>query len=129
MRKILLLMMLLTMTFQACHGKADREQQVPKDTITTFILPQIPVMFTEPGQRLDFFLQHYWDNINLADTNYVHHPEITEQAWADYVNLLPQLGQPAKVDAYLKALMRKARLNGIRRHGRRRPEQIGARGS
>ena len=59
-----------------------------RDTIQYFILPSVPPMLTSPEQRADFLVKHYWDNINFADTNYVHHPEVTEQAWADYCDLL-----------------------------------------
>ena len=45
-------------------------------------------MLTAPEQRADFLVKHYWDNVNFADTNYIHHPEVTEQAWADYCDLL-----------------------------------------
>ena len=51
-------------------------------------MPAIPQMMTAPEQRADFLAKHYWDNVNFADTNYIHHPEVTEQAWADYCDLL-----------------------------------------
>ncbi|WP_300700139.1 DUF5106 domain-containing protein [Bacteroides sp.] len=65
-------------------SKAD----VPTDTITVFTLPAIPPMLNTPELRADFLVRHYWENINFADTNYVHHPEITEQAWVDYIDIL-----------------------------------------
>lgn len=45
-------------------------------------------MLNTPELRADFLIRHYWDNVNFADTNYIHHPDITEQAWADYCDIL-----------------------------------------
>ena len=61
---------------------------IPQDSIKTFTLPAIPVMLNTPELRADFLVRHYWDNVNFADTNYIHHPDITEQAWADYCDIL-----------------------------------------
>ena len=41
-----------------------------------------------PEQRAEFLVKHYWDNVNFADTNYIHHPEIPEQARVDYCDIL-----------------------------------------
>ncbi|WP_291529013.1 DUF5106 domain-containing protein [Bacteroides sp. UBA939] len=58
------------------------------DTLKRFTLPSIPTVLNTPELRSDFLVRHYWDNVNFADTNYIHHPEITEQAWVDYVDIL-----------------------------------------
>lgn len=58
-----------------------------QDTIKAISLPAIPQILAAPEQRADFLVRHYWDNVNFADTNYIHHPEITEQAWVDYCDL------------------------------------------
>lgn len=103
---ILLLLCLCT----ACgNSKANSASQdgVPADTITVFTLPPIPPMLNTPELRADFLVRHYWDNVNMADTNYVHHPDITEQAWVDYIDVLKIV--PAKTaDAAIKDLFVKA---------------------
>lgn len=84
-------------------SKAD----VPTDTITVFTLPSIPTMLNTPELRADFLVRHYWENINFADTNYVHHPEVTEQAWVDYIDILKIV--PAKTaDAAIKDVFTQA---------------------
>lgn len=71
------------------NGNASNQTtDMPQDTITAFTLPSIPNMLNTPELRADFLVKHYWDQVNFADTNYIHHPEITEQAWADYCDLL-----------------------------------------
>ena len=70
------------------NASSQSKSETPQDTIKSFTLPTIPPMLTAPEQRADFLVKHYWDNVNFADTNYIHHPEVTEQAWADYCDLL-----------------------------------------
>lgn len=79
------------------HGKvsqqnnesgAEPEQNVNSDTFQAAILPEIPSILTTPDQRAEFMVEHYWDKSDFADTCYLTHEDITEQAWADYVNLL-----------------------------------------
>lgn len=75
--------------FSCKNGKSSSQvSYIPQDTLTAFYLPAIPAMLNTPELRADFLVKHYWDNVNFADTNYIHHPDITEQAWADYCDLL-----------------------------------------
>lgn len=69
-------------------GASNQESSIPQDTVKAIKMPVIPAMITDVEQRADFLVRHYWDNVNFADTNYIHHPEITEQAWVDYCDLL-----------------------------------------
>jgi len=39
----------------------------------------------------EFIIKNYWQNFNFADTALVHRPQITEQAFADYINILEQV--------------------------------------
>lgn len=65
------------------------------DTITTFVLPTIPATMRNIEERADYLVKHYWDHVNFADTHYIHHPEITEQAWVNYCDLLDHVPLPA----------------------------------
>ena len=80
------------------------KNDVRQDTIKTFTLPAIPPMMTAPEQRADFLVKHYWDNVNFADTNYIHHPEVTEQAWADYCDILNHLPLETAQEAMRKTI-------------------------
>lgn len=61
-------------------------------------------MMTAPEQRADFLVKHYWDNVNFADTNYIHHPEVTEQAWADYCDILNHVPLETAQEAMRKTI-------------------------
>jgi hypothetical protein len=93
----------------ACkNGNASglNKNEVAQDTIKTFALPSIPAMMTAPDQRADFLVKHYWDNVNFADTNYIHHPEVTEQAWADYCDILNHVPLETAQEAMRKTIER-----------------------
>lgn len=92
------------------HSTTQEKNTATQDTITTFVLPEIPVMLTLPEQRAEFLVKHYWDNVNFADTNYIHHPDITEQAWADYCDLLNHVSL-ADAQKDVKATMLRAEVN------------------
>ncbi len=82
------LCMLFICSCKNSNASAHKNSEVLKDTIKTFTLPTIPNTIEEPEQRAAYLVHHYWDHVNFADTNYIHHPEITEQAWVDYCNIL-----------------------------------------
>jgi len=82
------------------------KNDVAQDTIKTFTLPAIPPMMTAPEQRADFLVKHYWDNVNFADTNYIHHPDVTEQAWADYCDILNHVPLETAQEAIRKTIER-----------------------
>lgn len=55
-----------------------------------FPYPEIPTTLNTIDERGAYLLQHYWDNYNFADTTLIHIPEITEQGFANYIDLLPR---------------------------------------
>lgn len=72
------------------HGSPS-ETTPQRDTITTFTFPAIPSTLQQPEERAAYLISHYWQHIDFADTNYVHHPDIMEQAWVNYIDLMPFL--------------------------------------
>ena len=84
------IILILCLLLGACNNgnaSSQNKSETSQDTIKAIKMPAIPQMMTAPEQRADFLAKHYWDNVNFADTNYIHHPEVTEQAWADYCDL------------------------------------------
>ena len=54
----------------------------------TFVLPDMPAELTNADARADYLVMHYWDRFDFSDASLVDKPEITEQAFVDYVNIL-----------------------------------------
>lgn len=59
-----------------------------QDTIRRFTLPSIPSSLTTVGERADYLVRHYWDSVDFADAACLSHPDIIEQAWVDYCDIL-----------------------------------------
>lgn len=57
----------------------------------TFTFPEIPSVLQTPEARLDFLVQHYWDHFDFQDTAYMHLPDVTEQAFVNYIDLLTRV--------------------------------------
>lgn len=92
----------------ACgHAQASKEEKmVKKDTITRFVYPTIPEILESNEERAAYLAKHYWEQTNFADTNYVHHPEVTEQAWVDFIDLLDYVPPQTADEAIRNALER-----------------------
>ena len=88
------------------NASSQSTNETIQDTIKSITLPAIPAMMTAPEQRADFLVKHYWDNFNFADTNYIHHPEVTEQAWADYCDILNHVPLETAQEAMRKTIER-----------------------
>lgn len=85
-----------------------QEAGILRDTTgISFQLSEIPVVLTEPTERCAWLLEHFWDKFNFADTNLIHHPEVSEQAFADFISVLPH-GRPADIEKGIGILMKKA---------------------
>ena len=74
-------------------------------TTEEFRLPEVPVLLTDPAERAAYLAVHYWDYFNFADTTLISRPEITEQAFVDFISILPYT---AKVQVAVDTLFRRA---------------------
>ncbi|WP_026327077.1 DUF5106 domain-containing protein [Proteiniphilum acetatigenes] len=66
----------------------EKNPQVQTIVPDTFILPRIPEIMKDPEERAKYLVMHYWDRFDFADRNLIQRPEITEQAFVDYINIL-----------------------------------------
>lgn len=93
---------LLVLTLSACKSSNKPSAQTDaaaSDTIRTkqtiaakpYEFPDVPITLGTPEERVEFLGKHFWDQFDFADTAYAYHPEIIEQAWVDYINILANL--------------------------------------
>ncbi|MDR2806380.1 MAG: DUF5106 domain-containing protein [Dysgonamonadaceae bacterium] len=119
MKQALFLFMILA-TFGCKNEKnAGAEPADTKDTLAQqipFVRPDIPALITEPKLRFEFLIDHYWDRFDFSDTTYVPSPEVTEQAWVDYIDLLHR-APLEKARKTLKAMLLKSAA-GSKKHFR-----------
>lgn len=76
-------------------------------TVQKFTVPESPAVLTSPEQKAEFVATHYWDNFDFADTTLISRADITEQAFADFVNILPYVSQ-SLIEKGVAAMMKGA---------------------
>ena len=102
-----------SMLLSACDfsaGKKPAKTQASPDP-EKFKVPEVPMVLNTPEQRADYLLEHYWDNFNFKNTDLISKPKVSEQAFADFINILLQLPSE-KTDKGIRFLMNKAEVNG-----------------
>lgn len=70
-----------------CGGMAAQAQGRPEGV--PFRLPDVPDELVAPEDRAAYLAVHYWDHFDFADTSLIARPEVTEQAFVDFVSILP----------------------------------------
>lgn len=102
---------IILLIFTNCGGNNQKSNSDSKnDPVSAkkeFTMVSIPSELTAPKDRAHYLVSHYWDHFDFTDTTYMHTPEITEQAFANYVEILPHT---QKETAYLsiKKMLTKA---------------------
>ena len=85
-------MKILNITFFACLfciGIESCSYAQKREETKAFRLPDVPATLTAPEDRAEYLSLHYWDHFDFADTSLISRPEITEQAFVDFVSVLP----------------------------------------
>lgn len=86
------------------HAQERQGKDMAKQIEKGFTLPDISQLLTAPKERAEYMVAHYWDHFDFADTTLISRPEITEQALADFINILPHVPY-RKAESALTALM------------------------
>lgn len=73
-------------------------------------MPIVPDELVVPLDRANYLVIHYWDNFDFSDTAYIHLPSITEQAMADYIEILPHANKDTASNSIKNTLI-KAEIN------------------
>ena len=94
----------------ATLGQTEQDDTV-KVTTPKFTHPDVPTVIIDPNMQLEYLVKHYWDHFDFADTSYIPTPDITEQAWVDYVDLLFRIPHLQKAQEEMKNMMTKSALN------------------
>ncbi len=77
----------------ACTSKETGQSKKESDTTGMeisskgFEMVVPPTLLVTPEERADYLVRHYWGRFNFTDTTFLHRPEISEQAFANYIDL------------------------------------------
>ncbi len=63
-----------------------------------FLLPAVPAELTQPAERAEYVVCHYWDSVDWRDVTDTDTPVI-EGAFADYATVLPLLPADKRAEA------------------------------
>ena len=75
-----LYVLLLTLTVNACSGQRNQKTEESNVAPPTFEMVSVPTLITDPVERAEYLVKHYWDKFDFKDTTYIHEPQVTEQA-------------------------------------------------
>jgi len=71
-----------------------------------------PVLLTDPQAQAGYMITHYWDYFNFRDTMYCHVPDITVQAFVDFIVLFPYVSSDI-IDKGVKKLLDSAEVDEV----------------
>lgn len=94
----------------ACNNTDKQASTSVQKKERKFIMPIVPDELVVPLDRANYLVIHYWDNFDFSDTAYIHLPSITEQAMADYIEILPHANKDTSSNSIKNTLI-KAEIN------------------
>ena len=102
---------LLIILFIGCSTQS-KKKEVVAESPKKFTMVSVPITITDPTLRAAYLVKHYWDKFDFADTAYIHLPKITEQAFADYVNVMNYVSVEV-VNSSIKKMLVKAEQDSL----------------
>ena len=63
-----------------------------------------PAILSNPQALAGYMITHYWDKFDFRDTMYCHAPDITEQAFVDFIVLFPHVASSKTAEGIKKLL-------------------------
>lgn len=83
--RYLVLSLFLLLTLHSC-GSAPAPTAAPKKE---FKMVTVPTVMTSPEERAAYLVENYWQNFDYADTSLITLPTVTEQAFVNFIDVLP----------------------------------------
>lgn len=100
------LFVIIITLFAACSG---REVKKEESTQKRFEMINVPITITDPALRADYLVKNYWNKFDFSDTTYIALEEVTEQAFADYINIF-NYASPQVVTLSIKDMLKKTEI-------------------
>lgn len=92
------------------------ENKVSQDDViiisNTFTLPEIPLSIIDTDERTDYLVMHYWDGFDFSNIKLIDMPEITEQAFVDYINIVNYASED-KIESSLRGTLKLAEVETL----------------
>jgi len=91
----------------SCSGQQKKEKEEQENKVPVFEMVTVPNLVTDPQDRAEYAIEHYWDKFNFTDTAYIHYPEVTEQAFSNYIYLMGGISKE-KAASSIRSMLKKA---------------------
>lgn len=110
--KVLYVFSMLTL-FASCNAKpasnanSETEAVAQQTNPPVFKMVEIPSILTTPEDRAEYLVLNYWNNLDFSDTTYINKEDVTEQAFVNYIDILPHT-KPEIADKSIKETIQKA---------------------
>ena len=104
----------IALALVACGQKGAKNndgQKLTNGTATELSFPNIVIPEMVPvDERVKFLAEHYWDKFDFSDTIFCNKPDITEQAYANYLDILRYV-DPAVAQQSAAQLIKRAEVD------------------
>ena len=109
--------LLLIISMLGCTPPQTKKSDTPDvasdpATLKDFERPIVPIMMTDPKDAAGYFIAHFWDKFDFRDTMYCHAPEITGQAFAQFLGMF-YLATEAKIQEGVSRLLDSAAVDEV----------------
>ncbi len=71
------------------------------------MMPEIPSEISEPSQRAEYLVMHFWDKFDFRDTSFLLTDHLLERSFVDYIDLLSIVSYETTEES-IDTLMKKA---------------------
>lgn len=107
----------LAVTIVGCTSQEKKKTEETAAAATpakpkNFERPVPPNIMTDPQDRAGYLITNFWNKFDFRDTMYCHIPDITEQAFVDFIALFPHASY-RKVCEGVKKLMDSAEVDVV----------------
>lgn len=107
------IILLATVALMAACGQRNKSNSSTTESkpATELSFPNISVPEMLPaGDRAKYLAEHFWDRFDFRDTTFCNQPDITEQAYANYLDILRYV-EPTVAAQSVGALMKSAEVD------------------
>lgn len=81
--------LMLLISCNTPSSSAVQKEEVQQTNPPVFQMVDIPSILTNPEERAEYLVKNYWNKFNFSDTTSLAYPDEVEQAFVNYIDILP----------------------------------------
>lgn len=92
---------------KTAHTEPQQSEQTPA---AAFRIPQAPKMLGNGEEAAEFYAEHFWDDFDFADSTFVDSEQVTESAFAQYLQIVSNVPYDIAAKS-LKSMLERAEVS------------------